>query len=352
MSAGRPFPVAARVAYVGRALVSALWAAIIAVVGRIRRGPRRPGWTWAEEVFAAVSRAVIHAAARDPRQASAVGRGPAPPIARRVRHTLEVGEVRLGGVRAERYAPRSPRRGAVLYAHGGGFVSGSVAWERRPAAELASLTRCETFSIDYRLAPRHPYPAAIDDAVAAYRGLVDRGCDPATTVLVGGSAGACLSAALLVRLRDEGLAMPAGAVLLWPYTDFTFDFPSLDEHDDADVLSTADLRAVWGPAYVGSADPRDPLVSPSYADLRGLPPLLVIAGGAEVMLSAAERLVAVARGAGVEVQFSVYPHKVHAWMALRRLPATVAAVDEITSWFDRRLGEPGRGQAGAGTSSP
>lgn len=343
-----------RVGYVVRTLGAALWAVLRAVVGRMRRGPRRPGWTWTEEAFAVVSRAVIHAAARDPWQASMVGRGPSPPIARHVRRAIETGEVHLGGVRAERYVPRASRCGTILYAHGGGFVSGSVAWERRPAAELAVLTGCETFSIDYRLAPRHPYPAALDDAVAAYRALLARGCDPQTVVLVGGSAGACLSASLLLRLRAEGLPLPVGAVLLWPYTDFTFDFPSLSAHDDADVLSAADLRSVWGPAYVGSADPRDPFVSPSHADLRGLPPLLVIAGGAEVMLSAAERLADVARTAGVEVQFTVYPHKVHAWMALRRLPATIDAVDEIVAWFDRRLGAGAGtgGQAGAGTSSP
>lgn len=341
-----------RAGYVLRTLGATLWAFATAVIGRIRRGPRRPGWTWTEELFAAVSRAVIHAAARDPWQASMVGRGPAPPIARRVRREIEIGEVNLGGVRAERYVPRAERRGTILYAHGGGFVSGSVAWERRPAAELAVLTGCETFSIDYRLAPSHPYPAALDDAVAAYRALLARGCDPQTIVLVGGSAGACLSASLLLRLRAEELPLPVGAVLLWPYTDFTFDFPSLAAHDDADVLSAADLRGVWGPAYVGSADPHDPFVSPSHADLRGLPPLLVIAGGAEVMLSAAEHLADAARATGVEVQFTVYPHKVHAWMALRRLPATIDAVDEIVTWFDQRLGAGVGDQAGAGTSSP
>ena len=142
-----------------------------------------------------------------------------------------------------------------------------------------------------------PFPAAVDDAVAAYRGVLDRGADPATTILHGGSAGAGLALSLLLAIRQQQLPSPAGAVLLWPYADFTFSGVTIETNAEIDMLPVRDLAPVWGPAYLNGADPTDLLVSPALADLTGVPPLLVIAGGAESLLSCAERIAANARRA-------------------------------------------------------
>jgi acetyl esterase/lipase len=315
-------------------------AAVGSASRRLIHGPRRPGWTWSEDLLVAVSRAVATTSARDLALMGPGRHAPAPPLSRAARSRLQVEAVDLSGIWAERYCPIECAAGTILRFHGGGFVSGSPRLERRPAAELALATRCDTYGIRYRLAPQHPYPAALNDAITAYRALLDRGTDPDRTVLFGGSAGAGLALAALLEIRRLGLPRPAGGVLLWPYADFTFSGTTIDTNGDVDMLPLRDLAHVWGPAYVGDADPTDPLVSPALADLEGLPPLLIIAGGAECLLSCAEQIAANADAAGIDVRLSVYAEKVHGWMLLPRLPATVAAVDEITTWIADQLERP------------
>ncbi|HMJ77784.1 MAG TPA: alpha/beta hydrolase fold domain-containing protein, partial [Iamia sp.] len=200
---------------------------------------------------------------------------------------------------------------------------------------------------DYRLAPRHPFPAALDDAISAYRAVLDRGADPSSTILTGGSAGACLALGLLLKIRGLALPQPAGAVLLWPYADFTFSGETIQTNADLDMIPLRDLSPVWGPAYVGTADPADPLVSPALADLTELPPLLILAGGAESLLSCAERIADNARRDGVDVRLTVHPEKVHGWMILPKLPATIQAVEEIDRWTSDRL-DPEQAPQGPG----
>jgi acetyl esterase/lipase len=311
-----------------------------AVVRRLRTGPTLPGWTWGEDLFVAAYRAALTTASRDVELMAPRRGGVRLPLRRGLRRRLAVSTEDLGGVRAERYRPLEEPSGTILYFHGGGFVTGGPGLERQVAAERACTLGCETWNISYRLAPRHPFPAALDDGVAAYRSLLARGARSATTILYGGSAGAGLALATLVRARDLGLPMPAGAVLLWPYADMTFSGPSIQANSGIDMLDLQALAPVWGPAYVGDADPSDPLVSPALADLTGLPPLLILAGGAESLLSCAERIAVNADTAGVAVQFSVYPEKVHGWMLLPRLSATKQAATEIDDWVRARLGAP------------
>lgn len=320
-----------------RLTAAALLGFVSALMRRLRRGRTRPGWTWREEFFVGVSRAVLLAAARDVELMSPRRTGLKLPLGRAARRALIVDDVELGGVRAERYCPKGGSSGTIVYFHGGGFMTGSVETERGPASQNAIASNCETFSVEYRLAPKHPYPAALDDAVAAYRAVIARGADPTTTIFFGGSAGACLALAALLQIRELGLPQPAGAVLLWPYADFTFSGESIQRNAEVDMLPVRDLAHVWGPAYCGEANPEDPLVSPAFADLSGLPPLLIIAGGAESLLSCAERIAGNARRAGIETQFTVYPHKVHGWLILSSLPASIDAVDEINAWIARRL---------------
>src|SRR5918995_6610812 len=281
---------------------------------RLRKGPTLPSWTWAEELFVAVYRAALTTASRDLELLAPRGRGLQLPLRRDFRRRLAVSTEDLGGVRAERYHPLGEPWGTILYFHGGGFVTGSPGLERQVAAERACTLGCDTWNVSYRLAPRHPFPAALDDAVTAYRSLLARGADPTTAILYGGSAGAGLALATLLKARDLGVPLPAGAVLLWPYADMTFSGPSVRANSTIDMLDLQALAPVWGPAYVGDADPSDPLVSPSLADLTGLPPLFIVAGGAESLLSCAERIAANARSADVDVRLSVHPEKVHGWM--------------------------------------
>ncbi len=295
-----------------------------------------PSWPWSLELLVGGFRAASFVAV-DRLEVLAPGPRGLPRRRAHRRGPLREESVDLDGVAAIRFVLRDPGpdgpTGTLLYLHGGGFVTGSVNFERRPAQDHARTTGLDTYSIEYRLAPRHPYPAAIDDATRAYRALLDRGADPARTFFFGGSAGAGLALALLLRIRAEGLPMPAGAVVLWPYADFTFSGSSIDENADIDLLPLRDLAPKWRAAYLGDHDPTDPAVSPALADLSGFPPLLIIAGGAETLRSDAELLAEHARAAGVETQFTIYPEQPHGWLMLAKLPASIEAAEEIRRWF-------------------
>ncbi len=306
-------------------------------VRRLRNGPTLASWTWAEELFVAAGRAALTTASRQVELMAPRGAGLQLPLRRALRRRLTITTEDLDGVRAERYRPAEEPAGTILYFHGGGFVMGSPGLERQVAAERAATLRCDTWNVSYRLAPRHPFPAALDDVVAAYQALLARGVDASTIILYGGSAGAGLALATLVKARDLGLPMPGGAVLLWPYADMTFSGPSIRTNSNIDMLDLEALAPVWGPAYVGDASPCDPLVSPSLADLAGLPPLLILAGGAEALLSCAARIAANGRAADVDVHLSIYPEKVHGWMLLPQLSATAKATVEIDTWVKARL---------------
>ena len=227
-------------------VVAATAAVARALLRRLFRGPAQPTWTWSEELFVAASRAALLASGWDVELMGPHRRGLKPPLGRQTSSALTVEYADLGGIRAERYCPRARPSGTILRFHGGGFVTGSARMERRVAAKLAVFSNCDTFGISYRLAPKHPYPAALDDAVAAYQGLLERGADPANTLLFGGSAGAGLALATLLKIRELQLPQPAGAVLLWPYADFTFSGETIQTNGDIDMLPLRDLAHVWG----------------------------------------------------------------------------------------------------------
>jgi len=206
--------------------------------------------------------------------------------------------------------------GTLLWFHGGFYVLGSPLTSAGLASNLARRTRMKVISVDYRLAPEHPYPAALDDALAAYRGLLD---DPRTdlkrTFVVGESAGGGLATALLVAARDQGLAMPSAGVLFSPYADLTLSGESMTTKAEMDPSFHAEDIVVRAKDYVGSADAADPLVSPVFADLRGLPSLLIQAGSNEVLLDDALRLATRAAAADVPVTLEVTPGVPHLFQA-------------------------------------
>ena len=201
----------------------------------------------------------------------------------------------------------------VLYFHGGGYVIGSPRSHRHLAAAIARAAGTAALLLDYRLAPEHPFPAALDDAVAAYRWLLGRGIAPERVVLAGDSAGGGLTVAALIALRERGLPRPAGGVCISPWVDLTCSGASYETKAATDPIVTLDGVASLAQAYVGRGDLKAPLVSPLYADLRNLPPLLVQVGSEEVLLDDARGLAERARAAGVHVTLEEWPAMIHVW---------------------------------------
>jgi acetyl esterase/lipase len=203
---------------------------------------------------------------------------------------------------------------AVLYLHGGGYVMGSCASHRALAAHLSKATGGPVLTIDYRLAPEHPFPAALDDARTAWHWLLATDAmAPGRAVIAGDSAGGGLAAATVLALKQDGEPLPAGAVLISPALDLEATSETYRTLADQDpMVSEADLRA-FAAAYLAGGDPRNPLASPVHGDWTGAPPLLIQVGTAEVVLGDSRRLTEVARAAGVEVDLQEWDRMIHVW---------------------------------------
>ncbi|MFA6239396.1 MAG: alpha/beta hydrolase [Candidatus Hydrogenedentales bacterium] len=201
----------------------------------------------------------------------------------------------------------------LFYLHGGAYSIGSLRTHRRLASDLARAGGLRGLSIGYRLAPEHVFPAAVEDAVTAYRWLICSGIAPGNVVVGGDSAGGGLSLALLMKLRDEGDPLPAAAVCLSPWTDLAATGASVMGKAASDpILRPRDLHC-FAQRYLGEMDARTPLASPLYGDLSGLPPLLIHAGTAEILLDDSTRLAARAKDAGVDVTLKIADDMIHAW---------------------------------------
>ena len=222
--------------------------------------------------------------------------------------------VNAGGVTAEWVAAdgASDSR-VVLYFHGGGYIIGSPRTHRPMLAHLSRDSAARVLSLDYRLAPEHPFPAPVEDAVASYRWLLQEGFDPSRIALGGDSAGGGLTVAALVQIRYLGLPVPAAGVCVSPWVDMEGLGESMETRAEADPMVGRENLTVSAKTYLGGADPRAPLAAPLYADLRGLPPLLIQVGDAEVLLDDSTRLAGIAREAGVKVQMDVWDDMIHVW---------------------------------------
>lgn len=202
----------------------------------------------------------------------------------------------------------------LLYFHGGGYCSGSIASHRRMVTEAGRAASIRTLAIGYSLAPEHPFPQALQDARTAWSWLVGEGVEPDRIVVGGDSAGGGLTAALINGLRDEGRALPGCAWLVSPWTDLTMSGASLRYKNDVDPLIHKDYLEGLAETYLPEGvHRRDPRVSPLFADLRGFPPLLIQVGSAETLLDDATRFAAAAGVADVRVTLEVWPHMIHAW---------------------------------------
>lgn len=233
------------------------------------------------------------------------------------------------------HPPVQPDR-VVLHLHGGGYVMCSPDTHRGMAALMSKVSRARVLVPDYRLAPEHRFPAALDDAVATYRWLLeDEGIDPGRLAVTGDSAGGGLGLALLVRARDEGLPLPACYVGLSPWTDLAGTGGSMQSKDGVDPWLSARLVPPAANAYAGDAPLDDPLVSPLYADLRGLPPLLLQVGSDEILLDDSRRLVERARDVGVTADVHVFDGLWHVFQAFPVVPEAKRAWREIGAFIRR-----------------
>jgi acetyl esterase/lipase len=309
---------------------------------RLVSGPLRPAWSCRQETMVRFIRWLGRRSARAgiPAMKERIDRLPSPMGSLRSRVELE--PVEVAGVPGQWILPRAIAEGApvLYYLHGGGYVLCSVDTHRRLIARLALRADVRALGLDYRLGPDHRFPAAVEDAVAGYRWLLER--TPASrVVLAGDSAGGGLALATLLALKRAGAPLPAGAALISAWVDLT-----VDEAEDDSLTENADLDYIGGPdalrrmadLYLGDADPRDPLASPVHGDLAGLPPLLIQVGGLEMLHDQNERLARRASEAGVQVEFQVWPEMVHVWHAFGHVfrPQAREAIANIAAFINQR----------------
>ena len=245
--------------------------------------------------------------------------------------------VSADGVPAEWIEAADTDLGMMLYLHGGAYALGSINTARELVARLSRATRTRSLAIDYRLAPEHPFPAALQDATKAYRWLLNQGYAPSQIVIAGDSAGGGLALATLVALRDAGEPLPAGAVCISPWTDLALTGGSVQGNASVDPILAPEELDMYARYYAGECEPTFPLLSPLYADLRGLPPLLIQVGSEEILLDDAVRLAERACKAGVDVTLETWDGMFHVFQMIAPLPEAKEAVGRIAEFALQRL---------------
>jgi monoterpene epsilon-lactone hydrolase len=249
-------------------------------------------------------------------------------------------EVDAGGVPAIWAEPDDGSGDAViLYVHGGGYVIGSADAYRGVTGHLARAAGCRVLNVDYRLAPEHPHPAAVEDSTAAYRWLLEQGVAPTNVAIAGDSAGGGLTVATLLAIRDAGLPQPAAAVPISPWVDMEATGATMTSNAGKDVLIQEGLIKGLADAFLQGSDPRQPLAAPLHADLTGLAPLYIQVGGDETLLDDARRLAERATAAGVDTRLEVFPEMQHVFqIAAGALPEADDAWRKVADYLRPRLG--------------
>lgn len=232
--------------------------------------------------------------------------------------------------------PSSPPDQVLLYLHGGGFVFGLTPLHLQMGAYLAQNMGMRILMVDYRLAPDHPFPAALDDCVTAYRWLLNEEVLAQNVVVAGDSAGANLSITMLLKLRDSGGLLPAAVACLSPVTDLSNEDKLSKGFKDPLIPPKA--AKLYTQSYVGHNDARDPLISPVFGNLRGLPPLLVHVGEDEILLDDAKRITRLAQSADVDVRLEIYSRMWHVWQLYLALPQAVQSLGDIAQFLQSHLG--------------
>ena len=255
---------------------------------------------------------------------------------------VRIESVEADGVSAEwSSTPHAEPTCAILFLHGGGYVSGSLTSHRPLTTEIGRVCRARTLALQYRLAPEHPFPAAIEDAVAGYRFLLSCGIEPRHIAVAGDSAGGALTLALMVSARDAGLPQPACGWCISPWTDLECLGASMTSKAAVDPLIQKSYLKELAKAYLNGADPRSALAAPLYANLKGLAPLLIQVGSAETLLDDAVRLANVAGAADLAVTLEIWPDMIHAWPLFhQQLTAGRHAIARAGAFIRSRMSMP------------
>jgi len=242
--------------------------------------------------------------------------------------------ITIGELPAEWIVPPEANDAVILYLHGGGYCIGSINTHRSLVSFLAKATKAKALLIDYRLAPEHPFPAAVEDATAAYRWLITEGHSPKRMIIAGDSAGGGLAVSTMVSLKENGSPLPAAGVCLSPWVDMEAIGESAKTKADIDPLVQIEPLLEMAKAYLGDADPKTPLAAPIYADLEGLPPLLIQVGTVEILLDDSTRLAEHAKAANVEVTLETWEDMVHVWQFFAAMvPEAQKAVERIAEFI-------------------
>jgi acetyl esterase/lipase len=243
--------------------------------------------------------------------------------------------VDAGGVAAEWVSTNASRQlPVILFFHGGGYCIGSAETHRDLVSRLCTAAGARALSVDYRLAPENPFPAAVDDGVAAYRWLRRQGVPASSIVIAGDSAGGGLTLATLLALKESGDVLPAGGVCMSPVTDHTKSGESMRTKVDLDPMVHPTSSTAYSNMYLAGADAKAPLASPLHADLKGLPPLLILVGTSEVLLDDSTRFAERAQAAGVSVEIEVWDEMIHIWPYFAAiLPEARQAIDRMGAFI-------------------
>ncbi len=328
-------------------LVRIIWIGLITFLGtslrRLRSGPSSPGWSWRLEWIVAVQRALLTATMNwPPPRLRDLTPDRVGPNARALNLESEL----LGGVSCERYTrPGTHPDQHLLYLHGGGFTFGSIASHRELVATIVSHADIHAHSVAYRQPPEDRFPAAVDDVVAAYRGLLDSGVAAERIAIAGDSAGGNLCLALMLRLKSEGLPQPASAVLICPAPDLSLPGQSWNNDPFLGYL-TRPIAQAWLDHYIGPEQYKDPFASPIHGDLRGLPRILMHAGSIEGLFDEIETLADKLREADVDLTYQVVPEMPHVWhLFVGMIPQAEESLREIGHFIEMTTRDQAGGQS-------
>jgi acetyl esterase/lipase len=227
--------------------------------------------------------------------------------------------------------------GIILYLHGGAYALGSVHSHREMIARLVLATNCKALAINYRLAPENPFPAALEDVIMAYDWLLSNGVDPAQICFSGDSAGGGLAIATLIALHEQGIPLPAGVFCFSPWLDLTLSGDSVLKNMNHDPILSATILQKYVNYYIGNHNATDPLISPLFGDLRGLPPIHIQSGRNEILLDDSVRFYEKARQTGVDVTLKIWDDMFHVFQLFSFLPETQESMKQVSAFINRVL---------------
>jgi acetyl esterase/lipase len=250
----------------------------------------------------------------------------------RLPREIQVESISIEGIQSEWVQMPVSHPGVILYLHGGAYALGSIATHRDFIARLSIATKMRCLAINYRLAPENPFPAALQDVTTTYHWLLDQGLSAKKIMIAGDSAGGGLALATMLSLRDAGEAMPAGAICISPWFDLAMTGASIHEKTEHDPILSATSLKMFAGYYADENPTNDPLISPLYAELTGLPPILIQVGSDEILLSDATRLTDKARQSGVDVNLKIWDEMFHVFQLISFLPETRKALVQIAKF--------------------